>query len=212
MNGQLIENVALRVTADDEITVDGQNLPETKQPRVWLLHKPTGFITSRKDGIKRPLVFDLLPKNFPYVHVIGRLDLNSEGLLLLTNHAPLKRAMELPKTQIKRRYRVRVFGTVTEANLNRLRGGITVENTRYAPMEVEQEPHDGEGKNSWLRFTLTEGKNREIRKSCAAIGLQVNRLIRTEYGMFSLDDLPRAQYTEADAASVAAQLKKVGDG
>lgn len=187
VNGKTLTSPALNVSLKDRIAVDGKPVGEPEKTRLWRYHKPTGLVTSHKDPEGRDTVFQKLPKELGRVISIGRLDLNSEGLLLLTNNGELSRALELPSTGWARRYRVRAFGRVTEVELEKLRKGITAEGVKYGPIEVEIERE--QGGNKWLNVSLREGKNREIRKALAAVGMTVNRLIRISYGPFQLGNL-----------------------
>ena len=195
VNGAVLSTPAFTVGSDDAILVDGKRLPAVEAPRLFLYHKPAGLVTTSRDEKNRPTVFDNLPPGLPRVVSVGRLDLNSEGLLLLTNDGGLARYLELPSNSWKRRYRVRVHGNVRSANLSRLARGITVEGMKYGPIEAAVERAQT-GANVWLAVALQEGKNREIRKVMARLGLQVNRLIRTAYGPFELGDLPSGAATE----------------
>jgi 23S rRNA pseudouridine2605 synthase len=187
VNGKTLNSPALNVTARDKILFDGNPVGEPEKTRLWRYHKPTGLVTSHKDPEGRDTVFQKLPKELGRVISVGRLDLNSEGLLLLTNNGELSRALELPSTGWARRYRVRAFGRITEVELNKLRKGITAEGVKYGPMEVEIERE--QGGNKWMNVSLREGKNREIRNVFAAVGMTVNRLIRISYGPFQLGNL-----------------------
>ncbi len=187
VNGKTLTSPALNVSPKDRIAVDGKAVGEPEKTRLWRYHKPTGLVTSHRDPEGRDTVFRKLPKELGRVISVGRLDLNSEGLLLLTNNGELSRALELPSTAWARRYRVRAFGRVTEVELEKLRKGITAEGVRYGPIEVEIERE--QGGNKWLNVSLREGKNREIRKALAAVGMTVNRLIRISYGPFQLGNL-----------------------
>ncbi len=195
VNGRVLKTPAFTVTPKDAIVVDGKPLPSAEGPRLFLYHKPAGLVTTARDEKNRPTVFDNLPPGLPRVVSVGRLDLNSEGLLLLTNDGGLARYLELPSNSLQRRYRVRVHGTVKAGDLAKLAQGITVEGTRYGPIEAHVE-REQTGTNVWLRVSLQEGKNREIRKVMAHLGLQVNRLIRTAYGPFELADLPPGGVSE----------------
>ena len=188
VNGKKIDSPALNVTETDKIEVDGALVGEPERARLWRYHKPTGLVTSARDEKGRATVFDKMPPELPRVMSVGRLDLNSEGLLLLTNDGELKRRLELPSTGWTRRYRVRAYGRITEAGLEPLRKGITVDGERFQPMTVEIE-REQRG-NIWFAIGIREGKNREIRRALEAVGLQVNRLIRVSYGPFQLGDLP----------------------
>ncbi|WP_439817913.1 pseudouridine synthase [Zavarzinia sp. CC-PAN008] len=182
----------VNVGPTSRIKVDGKALPIPQPARLWRYHKPRGLVTSHKDEGGRPTVFGNLPPGLPRVVSIGRLDLNSEGLLLLTNDGGLKRRLELPSTAWVRRYRVRVMGEVDRAALARLRHGIVVDGIAYGPIEAELD-REGQGRNAWLTMSLTEGKNREIRRVLEHLGLSVNRLIRVSYGPFELEDLEAGQ-------------------
>ncbi len=188
LNGRKVETPATLVGPNDIVTVDGKPLPERMPPRLWRYHKPVGLVTTHKDPEGRPTVFDRLPADLPRVISVGRLDLNSEGLLLLTNDGELARRLELPSNAWTRRYRVRVHGAPTQESLDRLAAGMTVDGVRYGKAVAILERQ--QGANAWLEVVLTEGKNREIRKLMEAIGLTVNRLIRVHYGPFALGDLP----------------------
>ena len=204
VNGKVIDSPALNVTANDRITVDGAPVGEPEPPRIWLYHKPSGLVTTERDEKDRQTVFDALPEGMPRVMSVGRLDLNSEGLLLLTNDGAVKRRLELPATGWLRRYRVRIKGTASEAKLDLLRQGITVEGVRYQPMTVQFDRQVGA--NAWLTISLREGKNREIRRAMAAIGATVNRLIRVSYGPFQLGDLKAGEVEEVKRRVVRDQL------
>jgi 23S rRNA pseudouridine2605 synthase len=189
VNGETLSSPAFTVGPDDRIVVDGKPLPASEAPRLFLYHKPVGLVTTARDEKHRPTVFANLPPHLPRVVSVGRLDLNSEGLLLLTNDGGLARYLELPANAWKRRYRVRVHGAVQAAHLARLAQGITADGVKYGPVEARMERAQS-GANAWLVVTLQEGKNREIRKVMAHLGLQVSRLIRMAYGPFELGDLP----------------------
>ncbi len=204
VNGRTIDSPALNVTESDRVTVHGWPLPAAEPPRLWLYHKPTGLVTSARDEKGRPTVFERLPPDMPRVVSVGRLDLNSEGLLLLTNDGALKRRLELPSTGWLRRYRVRVNGTPGEEMLAPLRAGITVEGERFQPMQVTLDRQ--QGANAWLTIGLREGRNREIRRALAAVGLIVNRLIRVGYGPFKLGDLAPGAVSEVRPRVLRDQL------
>ena len=204
VNGKVITSPALNVTAKDRIIVDGQPLAEAEPARLWLYYKPEGLVTSASDEKGRSTVFDNLPADMPRVMSVGRLDLNSEGLLLLTNDGELKRRLELPSTGWLRKYRVRINGNPTDPDLEPLRRGITVDGERFQPMEVSLDRI--QGANAWLTVGLREGKNREIRRALSAIELTVNRLIRVSYGPFRLGDLTPGQVEEVKARVLRDQL------
>ena len=204
VNGKVITSPALNVTPKDKITVRGEPVAEPEPPRLWLYYKPEGLVTSASDEKGRDTVFDHLPEDMPRVMSIGRLDLNSEGLLLLTNDGELKRKLELPSTGWLRKYRVRVKGNPTEPEIEPLRKGITVEGDRFQPMEVKIDRH--QGANAWLTVGLREGKNREIRRAMNHIGLTVNRLIRISYGPFRLNELQPGEVEELKPRVLREQL------
>lgn len=193
VNGDQITSPALNVTPDDLVMVDGKPISAPQPPRMWLYHKPTGLITTNRDEKGRETIYDQLPEDMPRVMSVGRLDINSEGLLLLTNDGGVKRKLELPSTGWLRRYRVRVNGRPEDKTLEPLRRGITVEGERFQPMDVALDRQ--QGANAWLTVGLREGKNREIRRAMEAVGLSVNRLIRVSYGPFQLGEL-RVGHTE----------------
>lgn len=204
VNGTRIDSPALNVAPEDRVTVDGVPLGEPERTRVWRYHKPAGLVTSEKDEKGRPTVFDRLPAELGRVLSIGRLDLTSEGLLLLTNDGALKRRLELPSTGWLRRYRVRAKGSVEEPALDRLRSGITVDGERFQPMQVALDRV--QGANAWFTVGLREGRNREIRRAFEAIALDVNRLIRVSYGPFQLGDLARGAVEEIRAKVIRDQI------
>ncbi len=204
VNGKTITSPALNVTAKDRITISGHPLPEEEPARLWLYYKPEGLVTSAADEKGRDTVFDHLPEDMPRVMSVGRLDLNSEGLLLLTNDGELKRRLELPSTGWLRKYRVRVNGTPTDPDLEPLRKGITVDGERFQPMHVILDRV--QGANAWLTVGLREGKNREIRRAMNEIGLYVNRLIRISYGPFRLGDLQPGEVEEVRPKVLREQL------
>jgi 23S rRNA pseudouridine2605 synthase len=194
VNGRTIDSPALNVTQADRIEVDGKPLAAPEPVRMWSYHKPAGLVTTAADEKGRKTIFDALPEDMPRVMSIGRLDLNSEGLLLLTNDGEVKRRLELPSTGWMRRYRVRAKGKADEATLAPLEKGIEVDGERFQPMQVTLDRQ--QGANVWLTIGLREGRNREIRRALEAVGLTVNRLIRLSYGPFQLGDLPRGAVEE----------------
>lgn len=204
VNGTIVTSPAINVRPEDRLAVDGVDVPPPEAVRLWLYHKPAGLVTTEKDEEGRPTVFDALPEDMPRVMSIGRLDLTSEGLLLLTNDGEVKRKLELPATGWTRRYRVRVHGTLSEADLDRLRAGITVDGIEYQPMEITFDRQTGT--NSWFTVALREGKNREIRRVMEHLGVTVNRLIRISYGPFQLGDLPVGEVEEVKPRVVREQL------
>ncbi|MDA7428071.1 pseudouridine synthase [Primorskyibacter aestuariivivens] len=204
VNGEQITRAALNVTDKDKITVDGKPLDAPEPPRLWLYHKPTGLVTTHKDEQGRATIFDDLPEDMPRVMSVGRLDLNSEGLLLLTNDGGIKRKLELPSTGWLRRYRVRVKGRPSDEMLEPLRKGTHVDGTDYQPMIVSLDRQ--QGANAWLTVGLREGKNREIRRAMESIGLSVNRLIRVSYGPFQLGQLKAGAVEEVRSKVMRDQL------
>lgn len=188
INGKKLTTPAFKVTGRENITVNNKRVKPLEPVRVWRYHKPSGLITTTNDPEGRATIFEQLPKALPRTVTIGRLDLTTEGLLLLTNDGGLARAMELPKTGFHRHYRARAHGSITQDQLDTLKDGITLEDgTRFGSIIAELERETGT--NNWINVELTEGKNREVRKALEYLGLQVNRLIRTHYGPFELEDL-----------------------
>ncbi|WP_076659860.1 pseudouridine synthase [Yoonia rosea] len=204
VNGKTITSPALNITASDRIVVDGKQVGAPEPARLWLYHKPAGLVTTERDEKDRPTVFGSLPDTMPRVMSVGRLDLNSEGLLLLTNDGEIKRKLELPATGWLRRYRVRINGSVSEAKLDELRAGITVDGVHYQPMVVTFDRQ--QGANAWLTVSLREGKNREIRRAMGEIGVTVNRLIRVSYGPFQLGVLKQGDVEEVKQRVLRDQL------
>ena len=205
VNGNIINSPALNLTINDAIEVDGRLLSKPEETRLWIYHKPVGLISTSKDEKNRPTIFDNLPKEMPRVLSIGRLDLNSEGLLLLTNDGELKRYLELPSTGWLRRYRVRVKGRLNDSMLEPLRQGIFVEGTHFKPMEISLDRQ--KGANAWLSIGLREGKNREIRKALGFLGLPVNRLMRISFGDFELGTLKKGEVQEVRLSRIKKLLK-----
>jgi len=208
LNGKILESPAVVVTGLSDIRVDGKPIPEAEPPRLWRYHKPSGLVTSHRDEKGRATIFDRLPPDMPRVISIGRLDLTSEGLLLLTNDGELARRLELPSTGWTRRYKVRVHGEVDPKQLEPLSRGITVEGVHYGAIEfgnVRQQ-----GSNAWLEMGLKEGKNREIRKVLEYLGYTVTRLIRLSYGPFQLGLLERGAVEEVQRKVLKEQLGPAG--
>ena len=192
VNGERLTTPAFLVGPDDRIQVDGKDIGIKTAPRLFLYHKPDNLVTSHSDELGRQTVFDIIRNDHPALPrliSVGRLDLNTEGLLLLTNDGGLSRYLELPATGIKRQYRVRVYGDLDARMLDDLKNGITVDNVHYGPIKANIERDQAHSRNSWIRMELAEGKNREIRKVLMHLGLRVNRLIRLTYGPFSLGEL-----------------------
>lgn len=204
VNGEIIDTPAYNVEGTEKILLDGEKLPEIEQTRLWLYHKPAGLLTTHKDTEARATVFEHLPIGLPRVISVGRLDLNSEGLLLLTNNGELSRKLELPENGWSRRYKVRVHGFVNKNKLADLAKGATVDGINYGPVKVELESQNGT--NSWMVVTLSEGKNREIRKLMKSIGLEVARLIRLSYGPFQLGSLKKGEVREVPQKVLKEQL------
>ena len=204
VDGRVLASPALVVGADARITVDGKPLAAAEPTRLWRYHKPKGLICTARDEQGRPTVFDALPKTLPRVVSVGRLDVNSEGLLLLTNDGGLARRLELPATGWTRRYRVRVFGRPDPERLAGLARGVTVEGVQYGPIEAALERQ--QGANAWLSLGLREGKNREVRRVMEHLGLTVNRLIRIAFGPFQLGRLAAGSLREVPAKVLADQL------
>jgi 23S rRNA pseudouridine2605 synthase len=206
VNGAIIASPAMVVTIADRVTIDGKPIPETPRRRLWRYHKPPGLVTTHSDPQGRPTVFERLPEELGRVISVGRLDLSSEGLLLLTNDGSLARYLELPSTGWTRRYRVRAHGSVEEAAFDRLRQGVSIDGTRYGRIDARLERQ--QGSNVWLAMALQEGKNREVRKVLEALGLRVNRLIRVAYGPFQLGNLGRGEVVEVFPKVLREQLGK----
>jgi len=204
VNGATIASPALNVTRADRILVDGKPLPGAERTRLFLYHKPRGLVTTTSDPQGRPTIFGALPKDLPRLISVGRLDLNTEGLLLLTNDGGLARALELPATAWLRRYRVRAHGTVTQDQLDALRDGVTVDGIHYGPIEAVLDR--AQGSNVWITFAIREGKNREVRNVLRHLGLQVARLIRVSFGPFQLGELGEGAVSEIPTRVLRDQL------
>jgi len=204
VNGKRLDTPAVTVRESDVIAVDGKPIPLKQPTRLWRYHKPRGLIVAARDPQGRPTVFDQLPAGMPRVVSIGRLDLDSEGLLLLTNDGELKRRLELPATGWTRRYRVRVQGAADPAALAGLAGGVTIDGIRYGPVRATLERR--QGGDSWLIMSLTEGKNREVRRICEHLGRPVARLIRIAYGPFQIGSLAPGAVEEVPAKVLREQL------
>jgi 23S rRNA pseudouridine2605 synthase len=204
VNGAVITSPALNVTSADRIVVDAQPLRARERTRLFRYHKPRGLVTTHSDPEGRPTIFRALPKDLPRLISIGRLDINTEGLLLLTNDGGLARVLELPATGWLRRYRVRALGRVMQPALDRLRAGITVEGVHYGPIEATLDRE--QGANVWLTVGIREGKNREVRKVLETLGLKVNRLIRVAFGPFELGELDEGEVKEIESQALRAEL------
>lgn len=206
LNNVPVTHPATFVEADDLVTVNGAVVDPPERTRLWRYHKPVGLVTTHRDPQGRPTVFEKLPPNMPRVISIGRLDLTSEGLLLLTNDGALSRKLELPATGWLRRYRVRVHGTPDVRKLSALAKGVTIDGVAYGPIEAGLDSRRGE--NAWLTVSLREGRNREVRRVMAHLGLAVTRLIRIAYGPFQLGTLPRGAVDEVPARVLRDQLPR----
>jgi 23S rRNA pseudouridine2605 synthase len=204
VNGRVINSPALDITANDVVTIDGKPLPERERTRLFLYHKPRGLMTTHDDPEGRPTVFDNLPEGLPRLISIGRLDFNTEGLLLLTNDGGLARALELPDTGWLRRYRVRAHGEVTQGQLDQLKNGVEVDGVKYGSIDATLERD--RSANVWIVFAIREGKNREVRNVMAHLGLEVNRLIRISYGPFQLGEIEEGQVEEIKSRVLREQL------
>ncbi|MCF1434810.1 pseudouridine synthase [Agrobacterium vitis] len=204
VNGKVLDSPVLNATLADRIEVDGEPIRGIERTRLWLYHKPSGLVTTNSDPEGRPTVFDNLPEELPRVMSIGRLDINTEGLLLLTNDGGLARVLELPTTGWLRRYRVRAYGEIDQAKLDTLKDGIAVDGVLYGAIDAVLDR--SQGHNVWITMGLREGKNREIKNVLGALGLEVNRLIRISYGPFQLGDLPESQVQEVRGRMLRDQL------
>jgi 23S rRNA pseudouridine2605 synthase len=206
LNGKKLDSPAINVKPSDEIKVDNKPIGAPEATRLWRYHKPSGLVTTHRDPVGRPTVFERLPENLPRVISVGRLDLTSEGLLLLTNDGELARRLELPSNGWKRRYRARAFGTINQEELDKLAEGINVEGVKYGPIVAELERQ--QASNAWISLSLSEGKNREVRRVLEAIGLKVNRLIRIAYGPFQLGTLAPGAVEEISGKVLRDQIGK----
>ena len=206
VDGTVLTSPAVTVTGASEIRVDGATLPEPGRARLWRYHKPAGLVTTHRDEKGRATVFAALPKELPRLISVGRLDLNSEGLLLLTNDGALARRLELPATGWLRRYKVRVHGIVDPARLATLEKGVTIDGIAYGPIRAQFERQ--QGSNAWIAMALREGKNREVRRVLENLGLSVTRLIRLSYGPFQLGNLERGSLEEVPKKVLEEQLGK----
>src|SRR5271169_3420338 len=204
VNGEVLLSPAYNVSDADDVRVDGQRLAAPERTRLFLFHKPRGLVTTARDPEGRPTVFEALPPGLPRLVAIGRLDINSEGLLLLTNDGGLARVLELPSTGWLRRYRVRAHGTIDQATLDRLSGGIAIDGVDYLGIEARLDRE--QGSNVWITLGLREGKNREIKKVLEHLGLAVNRLIRVSFGPFELGDLGEGEAAEVRTRVLRDQL------
>jgi len=204
VDGEVLANPAVTVTADNVVQVDGRPIPQPERARLWRYHKPAGLVTTHRDERGRATVFAALPRELPRLISVGRLDLSSEGLLLLTNDGALARRLELPATGWARRYKVRVHGAPDPQRLAALAGGISIDGVAYGPIHAELERV--QGSNAWIAMTLAEGKNREVRRVLERLGLRVTRLIRLSFGPFQLGGLARGALAEVPRKALAEQL------
>lgn len=209
LNGVVLTSPAVKVAPSDVLTVAGEPVADAEPARLFRYHKPAGLMTTHRDPMGRVTVFDALPAGLPRLISVGRLDFTSEGLLLLTNDGGLARALELPATGLKRRYRARAFGRIDQAKLDALKDGITIEGIRYGAIEarLDKAREGPAGANVWITLSLAEGKNREVRRVLQALGLKVNRLIRVAYGPFSLGTLAAGALEEVGPRVVREQLR-----
>jgi 23S rRNA pseudouridine2605 synthase len=204
VNGQVLTSPAIKVTGKDKILVEGKAIPMAEPTRLWRYHKPKGLVTTHKDPEGRPTVFSVMPKEMPRVVSVGRLDVNSEGILLLTNDGELARRLELPATGWLRKYRARVFGKVEQEKLDRLTKGVVIEGVKYKVESAELERV--QSGNAWVNIALREGKNREVKVLMESIGCKVNRLIRVSYGPFQLGNLEERTVDEVAAHVLREEL------
>jgi 23S rRNA pseudouridine2605 synthase len=208
VDGQVLTTPAVTITAANDVRVDGMPLSSPERPRLWRYHKPAGLVTTHRDEKGRPTVFDALPRELPRVISVGRLDLNSEGLLLLTNDGALARRLELPATGWLRRYKVRVHGEADPDRLAALEKGITLNGVAYGPIRASLERR--QGSNAWIALALREGKNREVRRVLEHLGLPVTRLIRLSFGAFQLGNLARGEVAEVAKKVLGEQIGDTG--
>lgn len=207
VDGKVLKTPAVLVTGKEMIRVDGELVGDAPTTRLWRYHKPLGLVTSHKDEKGRKTVFETLPDTLPRVISVGRLDLNSEGLLLLTNDGELARKLELPRHGWERTYKVRAFGEPKKGQLEKLAQGVMIDGQMSGPIHVQETT--GSGKNRWYEVKLSEGRNREVRKALGSIGLKVNRLIRTEFGPFQLGQLQKGGLAEVNSRQIKAVMKKL---
>tara|TARA_B100001094_G_C17949629_1_gene679853 strand:- start:31 stop:786 length:756 start_codon:yes stop_codon:yes gene_type:complete len=208
VNGMINKNCATKTNNADEIIVDGEKIKKKDTIRLWKYYKPSGLITSHKDEQGRKTVFNALPLHLPRLISVGRLDLNSEGLLLLTNNGDLSRLLEHPSHGWVRRYKLRVHGRINQTIINTLKKGLRIKGIRYAPVLIEEVKNNKEGANNWIIAKIKEGKNRELRVIMEHFGLKVNRLIRTSYGPFQLGSLKKTDISEVPYKVIKEQLGK----
>ena len=205
--GKPVETPATLLTSLHGVTVDGKPVKPPAPARLFRYHKPAGLLTAERDPKGRPTIYDRLPKGLPRLMPVGRLDMNTEGLLLLTTDGGLKRQLELPATGVERSYRARAFGTVTQDQLEALIEGVEIDGIRYGPIDANLERRTG--RNQWIELRLREGKNREVRRVLEHLGLKVSRLLRTAYGPFPLADLPAGAVDEVRQHDLVAFRKSL---
>lgn len=214
VGGKVLDTPAVKLTSLKGVTVDGKAVGQPEETRLFAFHKPPGMLTTEHDPKGRTTIYaalrNALPKDAGRVMPVGRLDYNTEGLLLLTNDGEMKRAMELPSSGVPRTYRARAFGDVTQADLDTLIEGVEIDGIRYGKIEANLER--GSGRNRWIELTLREGKNREVRRVLEHLGLEVNRLLRIGYGPFHIGDLPRGQATELKRGDVMSFKRELARG
>ncbi|MAI07249.1 MAG: pseudouridine synthase [Alphaproteobacteria bacterium TMED87] len=208
VNNEVIKECSTKTVEKDLILVDGEKLPKQEKPRLWKYYKPSGLITTHKDENRRPTVFNNMPSHLPRVISVGRLDLNSEGLLLLTNNGDLGRLLEHPSSGWIRRYRLRVHGRINKDMIKILKKGIKIKGIYYAPIIIDEIKENNDSSNSWLTAKIKEGKNRELRIIMQNFGLKVSRLIRTSYGPFQLGNLKNGNLEEISYKVIKEQLGK----
>ena len=208
INGVKVEKPATLLTSLHGVTVDGKPVRAPAPARLFRFHKPRGLLTTERDPKGRPTIYDRLPKGLPRVMPVGRLDMNTEGLLLLTTDGELKRQLELPSSGVERTYRARAFGAISQERLESLFDGIEIDGVRYGPIDANLERRTG--RNQWIEMKLTEGKNREVRRVLEHLGLEVSRLIRTAYGPFPLADLPAGAVDEVRQHDLVVFRKSLG--
>lgn len=214
VDGKVLKTPAVLVTGKEMIRVDGDLVGEAPETKLWRYHKPLGLVTSHKDEKGRKTVFETLPASLPRVISVGRLDLNSEGLLLLTNDGELARKLELPRNGWERTYKVRAFGAPKPNQLENLAKGVNIDGIMSGPIharELQDAEHKASGRNRWYEVKLSEGRNREVRKALGSIGLQVNRLIRTQFGPFTLGQLQKGGLAEVNSRQIKSVLKQIKD-
>jgi 23S rRNA pseudouridine2605 synthase len=207
VNGEVVDTPATFVSEADDIRIDNGRRARKEKLRLFLFHKPAGLLSTTQDPKGRPTIFDVIPHHLPRLLSVGRLDMNTEGLLLLTNDGELKRYLELPSTGLIRRYRVRVHGTVRPERLEKLAKGVTIQGIKYGPVEAFMEKAQ-DSSNVWLQVAITEGKNREVRKIMESMNLQVARLVRLNYGPFALGKLPKGALVELKYDYIKSQFPK----